>query len=705
MKIRSKLLLLLLVMAVLPLLGSALFAHLSAVRLGGDLASDRRAILTEGAKTLLSTLVDAYGKVVSRDKNDLAYAVEFQAREVEQRLASPPPKDATLHFSEDYDRGENLPNGMMPSPRHFRLDADGNRVATPVTYDEQVYFVVKSVSEQAVGDQLQQLATMPEAYKFIHQTNPELMYWQYTAMESGFHTSYPGHGGYPAEYDPRVRQWYQSAKIAGATIWIVMPEVSTRTVALTVATPVHHPDGSFAGVTAIDVPLTALFQSLQLRESWSQQAETMLVVAAATFDADDRRALIVAHQSYEGHVTDWRKPVELEYLTSEDGDELGAMLNDVRTGRSGVRRMPFNGRDALWAYGTGDVFPVVIVPYDVIVEPATRAEQYVLGQVRRAQIIIGCIVIGLIVLVTVVALISSRAVTRPANDLADAAGRLAEGDYEARAEIHTGDEMQELAEVFNTVGPQLKERERIKHALGLAMEVQQNLLPSAMPQLEHLDIAGQSTYCDETGGDYYDFLGITGIGERAIAFAIGDVMGHGVAAAMLMATARGILRSRSRQTGGLDDLLTHMNDLLVEDTAGHRFMTMVMVVFDTERKVMQWASAGHDLPLLYDARDDRFIELDGGGLPLGILPDEQYEQMTVGDVHAGQVCVIATDGVWEARNTHGEEFGRQRLRELIRRCADLTSEQISAQIHQTVTEFRGETEQLDDITFVVVKVK
>ena len=101
----------------------------------------------------------------------------------------------------------------------------------------------------------------------------------------------------------------------------------------------------------------------------------------------------------------------------------------------------------------------------------------------------------------------------------------------------------------------LQDRLRMRESLSLAMEVQRNLLPSDAPVISGLDIAGHSTYCDETGGDYYDFLDVSGADKDTAVVALGDVMGHGVAAAMLMATARGILRSRCSVAGSLADCL------------------------------------------------------------------------------------------------------------------------------------------------------
>ena len=281
--------------------------------------------------------------------------------------------------------------------------------------------------------------------------------------------------------------------------------------------------------------------------------------------------------------------------------------------------------------------------------------------------------------------------------------RVGEGELDERIYLTDSLEMTQLSSAINDMVDDLQDHVRLRHSLALAMDVQQNLLPSGSPSIEGLDVAGHSTYCDETGGDYYDFLEVIGLSKSAVAVALGDVMGHGVAAAMLMATARGILRSRCRQPGTLAELLTHMNDLLVDDTGGERFMTMLLMTIDVESGHMTWASAGHDPPIIYDTTSGEFVEREGGGLPLGVSEDETYEEHASADVRPGQIYLASTDGLWEAANSEGEIFGKDRLRDAIRRSADLPAEDMAKAIRDELARFRGDASQDDDITFVIVK--
>jgi sigma-B regulation protein RsbU (phosphoserine phosphatase) len=286
------------------------------------------------------------------------------------------------------------------------------------------------------------------------------------------------------------------------------------------------------------------------------------------------------------------------------------------------------------------------------------------------------------------------------------AKRVGEGDLDARIERLDNLEIAQLSTALNEMAGGLKDRMKLRHALDLAMEVQQNLLPSRTPVVRGLDIAARSKYCDETGGDYYDYLDVEGMGPNSLMVAMGDVAGHGIAAAMLMATARGVLRSQVRSQGSLGRLLTTVNKHLADDTAGDRFMTMFLAIIDASNLSMRWASAGHDYPLIYDPQAGLLGEtnFEGGGLPLGVMDSEEYEESTYANLRPGQIMLFGTDGLWEAKNDAGELFGKARIGEAIASMANLSAAQIEAGIYQRLQEYCNHRSHDDDITYVVIKI-
>jgi phosphoserine phosphatase RsbU/P len=320
---------------------------------------------------------------------------------------------------------------------------------------------------------------------------------------------------------------------------------------------------------------------------------------------------------------------------------------------------------------------------------------------RDRSIVLGIATVLLMLLVSIATVI---AMLRPLLKLVHHVKQVGEGKLDDKLAINDSREMALLSKSINEMVDGLGDRMRLRHALNVAMDVQQSLLPSSTPSIPGVEVAAFSKYCDETGGDYYDYIDVAGMGENNLIIALGDVMGHGVAAAMLMATARGMLRSRVRVRGSLGDLLTHVNDLLEVDTGGNRFMTMLVGVIEVDAQTMRWSSAGHDAPFIYDPAADSFPELDvPTGLPLGVMADQPYEESVPVAFVPGQIMVISTDGLWEARNAQDDEFGRERLKQAIRELADRSAREIQIGLYERVIAHCGTNKIEDDVTYVVVK--
>jgi serine phosphatase RsbU (regulator of sigma subunit) len=305
------------------------------------------------------------------------------------------------------------------------------------------------------------------------------------------------------------------------------------------------------------------------------------------------------------------------------------------------------------------------------------------------------------------ALYFSWRLNRPIRALHEAMEQVARGRLDTRIErMRTRDEFEPLIEHFNEMTDGLVERDRLKRSLALAMEIQQHLLPDRPPELANFEIAGHSRYCDETGGDYYDFIELVEIGPEKLGIAVGDVTGHGIAAALLMASARAVLRSHAVRHGtDLAGLFEAINRHLVRDTGEERFMTLFYGILDGRERTLVWASAGHDPALWYRAETGRTEELPNTGIPLGITEDLPFEQ--AGPVHlaAGDVLVVGTDGIWEAPNAAGELFGKPRLREILQARHGEPAAKIRAAVIDAVAEFRGKVPQQDDITLVVLRAR
>lgn len=357
-----------------------------------------------------------------------------------------------------------------------------------------------------------------------------------------------------------------------------------------------------------------------------------------------------------------------------------------------------DGKPAEWVSGAGRLRMRDWTVF--VVEPASQFNAAAQGLAQRNL----AVAISVAALAAGLALWRARGIVRPVLDLTAAAGRLAGGDFSTRAPQHSDDEIGQLAATFNTMVPKLHEAVEFKQALQVATEVQQSLLPEGNPTHSLLEIAGRCRYCDQTGGDYFDFIDIAPTGSAATLIAVGDVMGHGLPAALLMASARAALRCPFGADVRLSELLGRVNHVLSSDR-NFRFMTLTLLVVDARAASARWASAGHDPAIVYKPSSQSFAELDGGDVPLGVDDATVYEEYSRGGFEAGDIIFLGTDGIWEATNDAGEFFGKDRVRDILKLHQSSSVSTIADVIERELKAFRGAVPQADDATFVVIRLR
>ena len=280
--------------------------------------------------------------------------------------------------------------------------------------------------------------------------------------------------------------------------------------------------------------------------------------------------------------------------------------------------------------------------------------------------------------------------------------RVTNGDLSRMVPVATRDEFGLIAGHTNTMIEGLRHRIELITALKLAEEVQRTLLPAAPPRVPGLDLAGASIYCNETGGDYYDYVFLP---AGRLGIVVADVSGHGIDAALFMASARAFLLSGTQDFKSPSLLARDVNRHVTRDSAATgRFMSMFFLEIDPAAKTLRWVRAGHEPAVVYNRAGAGFHELGGEGMAMGVIDDAEYRDYTRQGWEPGSVVVIGTDGITETRNTAGELFGSERVREIIRANAAAPAAAIQAAVIQAVHAFRGEAPQEDDVTLVVVKL-
>lgn len=250
-----------------------------------------------------------------------------------------------------------------------------------------------------------------------------------------------------------------------------------------------------------------------------------------------------------------------------------------------------------------------------------------------------------------------------------------------------------------------RQHEQLHQSLALAKEFQQRLLPAKIPQLSGYDIYVQTCYCQGAGGDYYDFFALPPTADVGLAFAVGDVCGHDIGAALLMALTKGILQNEAEHSLlEQDRLLQTLNRQLISSATDSSFLTLFFGRLDPRQRLLHWNSAGHGPVFCYRPRQGRIIELPPSDIPLGIDPRAQYPNPEPLQLESGDILLIGTDGLWEARNPQGEMYRSDRLRQVIASHREKSAREIYRIVMQKITDFRQGLAQEDDMTLLVIKV-
>lgn len=503
-------------------------------------------------------------------------------------------------------------------------------------------------------------------------------------------------------YDPRTRPWYQAAVTNAAPAWTpayfwfgdaggAMETGSGYTRPISI-------DGKFAGVLTIDVTLGAVSEFLRNQTFASRGAifivddMGMLIAAShgAVTSADGKRLYLAQSDDPSAKAVAEASPQTTTAIASTQAANRD-FRRDIDVAGLGPSRASFA---AFNPYPGARWRIITVLPESAFLSRSKSMQQ-------RAILLAIFAVAGAVA----VGLIFSRRLSNPLMKLTTHVARIGGGDFDARLELAGAKELQQLAGETNRMAAGLRQRMELEKSVELATHVQQSLLPDQTPSIAGLQIHGHSRYCDSTGGDYFDFVDIANLLHERAFVAVGDVTGHGLGAALLMAAARAAVRT-SVAVGGetLGQIMGRVNGVLTRDARHGMFMTMMLMIVDPVAHSLVWASAGHDPVILYDPTIDDFIELDGGDLLLGVDENEIYQDFAYTQLKPGCVLFAGTDGVWEAHNEQGEMFGKDRLRDVIRAHAKSDVKKIVDAVQSAIDTFAGSRKLFDDVTYVVIKV-
>ncbi|MBI1746457.1 MAG: SpoIIE family protein phosphatase [Acidobacteria bacterium] len=350
------------------------------------------------------------------------------------------------------------------------------------------------------------------------------------------------------------------------------------------------------------------------------------------------------------------------------------------------------------------------------------------GDISVVFLVSICVVFLMIEIVALVSVVlMARTITGAVHNLDDGARHILRGDFSHRIPVKSRDQLGSLSETFNTMTASIErllkeetEKQRLESELTIAREVQQHLFPREAPRLRRLQMSGRCQPARTVSGDYYDYLMIS---PTTMGIALGDVSGKGVSAALLMASLQAALRShlgivsggKAAAVGNLStragnsevavasqvaEAVASLNQQLYQNTPIEKYATFFYGVYEEPGGWFTYTNAGHLPPLVFTAGGVQRLET--GGTVVGLFADVEYEQSRI-RFSAGDVMVAYTDGITEAENPKGEQFGEERLIGLVSSVLTKPPDRIVADILRAVSDWVGPGEPQDDMTLIVTK--
>ncbi len=443
----------------------------------------------------------------------------------------------------------------------------------------------------------------------------------------------------------------------------------------------ENPTTKEKGSIEVFITLSDLVQ--QISESdWWKNNRTVLI---------DTEGNIIAHSSNEGVIlTEGR-----QRFGETDSLEIKTLAEIQHKSHGTIFGSGNPPREISGFYQLSDVpwFMTVIAPGDAILHPILKFSFYYML----------LFAISIVIIIFFIRSMTTK-MTSSIQKISAAAEDLANGTFGPSLPVKTQDEIGELTKNFNTMTEQLKQGMELQKSIEIAREVQQNFLPSTKYTNDGIDIYGFCRYCQETGGDFFDLIHYEKSSEK-IGAIVGDVVGHGLGAALLMVSVRAMIRARNDQPGNLADIITDVNAVLCKDTAAtSNFVTLFYLVVNTENKTLEWVRAGHDPALVLYPEREESVELNGKGVAIGVEGSLTYESNTLEILPEHQLVVIGSDGAWEAENNKGQRFGKNRIKTILAENSNETPEKIIQLINEELDIFLDDIPPQDDITFIVIKI-
>lgn len=585
---------------------------------------------------------------------------------------------------------------------------------------------VAGVTYEDVKEEVEKAASAYQIFEPLFKEDSDIISSIYFGSPSGFMLSYDKNSGVVYEeetedpsslgnYVITSRDWYIKAVDKGeATLVDTYLDVFDRLV-VSCSAPVYDKDKSVAGVVSMDFLVDDIYDTISSIK-FGDNGYAMLV--------NNQTGLVIASPNLSNE----NAKENNEYFRNY-GNEFDSILQDMQNKKTDVKEVVMSGEEMFLAHTNTYISAwslVIVLPRSEVVQPADLSYANIIKETdntaKDIQVILKTMgfvfAIAFILIVFAVFLLTysfSNKIAAPIKKLTNDVKIISEGNLEYKAEINTGDEIELLGNAFNSMTGSLVEymknlevvtadKERIATELNVATTIQASMLPEGKSTSESCYLYADMHPAKEVGGDFYDYYTTE---DNKQWFVMADVSGKGVPAALFMVIAKTLIKNQSKQSSSPAKVLEIVNNELCEHNEAGMFVTAFIAKYDKKTNTLEYANAGHNLPLIY-RKNKEYTWLNAK--PCFVLAGMEnmiYQDMSI-EFNEGDKLFLYTDGVTEALNTKEELYSDERLINKLNddKCKKLNDvEDIVKYIQEDIKEFADGAEQADDITIMVFEAK
>jgi len=609
------------------------------------------------------------------------------------------------------ERTWNNPSTVIARPSYEWNQQPGT--GRPLT----VIRIAPGVSRDKIERDIYLSSNLDDLFQTIRENDPNIKS-VYIGTPSGLHRRAPFTSKRKISYDPRKRDWYKQGTKSRKPGWTdLYIGASEEFLMITCYRSAHDAKNNLIGVIGLDITLAALNEKI---------INTQIGKKGYAFLLDNKGNVVARPRLFKGS-QQWNKSFKTENWLTSHNRRLKKIAHEMTRGESGVQQCNLDGSEKYIAYAPIKAMNWsigVVMPVDAIVMPARITKEKIIASRKSTEKDIKkrltsmtrnslWFFLAIIATISIIAVKLSHKLTKPLLALNEGAQLIGGGKLDHQIMIKTGDELEDLADAFNTMARDLKvyiknlqettaAKERIQSELNVAREIQLGLLPKIFPPFPNrrqFDLYALLEPAKEVGGDLYDFFLLD---DDHLCFAIGDVSDKGVPAALFMTITMALIRNTARQSADPASMMSRINDTLSADNPRCMFVTLIIGILNFRTGEIIYANGGHNPPILLRNNDRPAFVKALSGPVVGHIGGLSYKNLEI-KMHPGDYLFLYTDGVTEALNGEKNFFSDQRLLSEIGDSDKKDVEGITLEIRTKIRAYTGSAPQSDDIAMMMIR--